>query len=65
MRRKHTLSFFIALLIEFLGWFILMLAMKPNRSLAFAEVTKDEWLALCLAIVTGILGWTNAIIINS
>ena len=58
---KHLASFLIAMVIECTGWVTLMFAVRPRPKgmKFFAHITKDEWLALCLAILTGILGWIN------
>ena len=58
---KYLLSFVLAMIIEFTGWVTLMFAVRPRSkgTKFFAEITRDEWLALMLAILTGVLGWVN------
>ncbi len=58
----YSISFLLALVIEFCGWLVLILAMKP-KGFTLKEVTDTEWAALGFAVITGILAWINSVII--
>ncbi len=62
--KVHLISFLLALVIEFLGWLVLILAVKP-RGFKLKEIRESEWAALGFAVMTGILAWINSVIIAS
>ena len=65
--RNQMWGLVIAVAIEILGWLVLVLIISPNKQGAEEEsrfkIDAYEWVALGVALTTGILAWVQLLVV--
>lgn len=68
LEKKYWWALGFTLVIEFLGWLMLVLIVSPTKDDSEDSrfsIDKYEWLALLVSMTTGILGWAQLVTVFS